>query len=75
MAKISTDGIFDEEDAREIIREMGKEGNVESFIAEAYNGKGKKITYDSKTKNIVVEGSGFMITASKYLFLLFLILF
>ena len=75
MAKISTDDLFEEEDAIEIIREMGKEGNVESFIAEAYNGKGKKITYDSKTKNIVVEGSGFMLTASKYLFLLFLILF
>ena len=75
MAKISSDYVFEEEDARDIIREMGKEGNVESFIAEAYNGKGKKITYDSKTKKIVVEGSGFMLTASKYLFLLFIILF
>ena len=75
MAKISTDGLFDEEDAREIIREMGKEGNVESFIVETYNGKGKRISYDSKTKKIVVEDSGFMLTASKYLFLLFIILF
>ena len=75
MANINTDALFDEEDARDIIEEMGKQGNVVSFVAEAYNGKGKKISYDSKTKKIVVEGSGFMLTASKYLFLLFLILF
>ena len=75
IANKNPNGPFDEEDAREIVEKMGKSGNIESFIAEAYNGKGKKITYDSKTKKIVVEGSGFMLTASKYLFLLFLILF
>ena len=75
MANLNPENLFDEDDARDIIDEMGKEGNVVSFVAEAYNGKGKRISYDSTTKKIVVEGSGFMLTASKYLFLLFLILF
>ena len=73
--EISPDELFNEYGAQNIIDEMGIEGNVESFVAEVSNGKGKKITYDSKTKKIVVEGSGFMLTASKYLFLLFIILF
>ena len=75
MAEKDSKYIIEEEDAKDIIREMGKEGNIVSFVAEAYNGKGKKISYDSTTKKIVVEGSGFMLMASKYLFLLFLILF
>ena len=74
LAEISPNELFSEYEAQNIIDEMGIEGNVESFVAEASNGKDKKITYDSKTKKIDVEGSGFIITASKYLFLL-LILF
>ena len=55
MAKISIDGLFDEEDAREIIREMGKEGNVESFIVETYTGKGKKLHLILKQKKLLLK--------------------
>ena len=75
MAKMNENDMMDEEGAKEIINEMGIYENVESFTVEAYNAKGQKVKYDSKTKKVIVEGSGFMLTASKYLFLLFLILF
>lgn len=75
MADIDLDQVFDENDIKNILYKKEIYDGYESFVAEAYNGKGKKITYDSKTKNITVEGSGFMLTASKYLFLLMLILF
>ena len=75
VAEVRKEQLFNEDEAQDIIDEMGIEGNVQSFIAEISNGKGKKITYDSKTKKISVEGSGFILTASKYLFLLFIILF
>ena len=75
VAEVRKEQLFNEDEAQDIIDEMGIEGNVQSFIAEISNGKGKKITYDSKTNKISVEGSGFILTASKYLFLLFIILF
>ena len=75
MASLNENEMMDEDEARQIIHEMGIYENIESFTAEAYNAKGQKVMYDSKTKKVIVEGSGFMLTASKYLFLLFLILF
>ena len=73
MASLNENEMMDEEEAKEIIHEMGIYENIESFTAEAYNAKGQKVKYDSKTKKVIVAGSGFMLTASKYLFLLFLI--
>ena len=68
-------GLFYETEAENIIHKMGLRGTIESFTSEAYNGKGQKIKYDSKTNKIVVDGSRYMLTDSKYLFLLFLFLF
>lgn len=66
---------FADEDVEDIINNSGDYDSYESFIAEAYNKKGQKIKYDSKTGKIIYDNSGFMFTASKYLFLLILILF
>ena len=77
ISKISNiQQLFDENSAEEIIHKMGIYGDkIESFTAEAYNSNGQKIKYDSRTNKIIIEGSGFKITASKYLFLIILILF
>ena len=54
--------------------------NYKSFTAEYFNERGQKIKYDSKKDeyeiiNIDNNNNGYMLTASKYLFLLLLILF
>lgn len=67
--------VFSDYDIENIIDSMEIEGEIESFTAEAYNSKGDKIKYDSKTDKTIVEGSGYMLTVSKYLFFLILILF
>ena len=46
--------IPDKKFVEEMVREMGKEENVESFTYEAYNAKGDKVKYDSKTDKISV---------------------
>ena len=67
--------IFVKYDFETIVETMGIDEEVKSFTAEAYNSKGQKIKYDSKTDEMIVENSGYMLTALKYLFLLILILF
>ena len=68
--------IFSGNTIQEIINSMGIENdNYANFTVEAYNSKGHKIKYDSKTNKVIIEGAGYNIAASKYLFLLILILF
>ena len=70
------DKIFSEGEIEDIIYSMGIYGDYcKNFTVEAYNTKGHKIRYDSKTDNFIVEGSGYMLNASKYIFLLILIVF
>ena len=47
----------------------------DSFTVEVHNSKGHKIKYDSRTKTYIIEGAGYMLSISKYLFILILILF
>ena len=76
MNKINNLSIFSENIVHKIINSMGIENdNYVSFTVETYNSKGQKIKYDSKTNKVIIEGAGYNITASKYLFLLILILF
>ena len=75
MAKLDKSQLFSENYAERVIGEMDIEEKIESFTGELYNSKGEKIKFDSKTEKIIIEGSGYMITVSKYLFLLILILF
>ena len=58
-----------------LFKQMRIDDELESFTAEIYNGEGKKFIYDSKSKKIIVEDSGYMLMISKYLLLLILILF
>ena len=75
LAKLDKSLLFGENYAKRVIDKMNIKENIESFTGEYYNLEGKKIKYDSKTDKIIVEGSGYMINISKYLFLLILILF
>ena len=75
FAKIDGSELFNEHDVEKIIHEIDKKDEIESFTGELYNSKGQKIKYDSKTQKIIIIDSGYMITISKYLFLLDLILF
>ena len=47
----------------------------DSFTVEVHNSKGHKIKYDSRTNKYIIEGAGYMLSISKYLFILILILF
>ena len=63
-------------DLDDIINSMGYyDDYCDSFTAEVHNSKGHKIKYDSKTRKFIIEGSGYMLSISKYLFILILILF
>ena len=75
VAKIDKSELFDEHFVEKLIHKMDKKERIESFTGEIYNSKGEKIKYDSKTDKIIIEDSGYMINASKYLFILTLILF
>ena len=68
--------IFKYEDLEAIIYSMGYHNDyIQNFTAEAHNSKGHKIKYDSETDNVTIEGAGYMLSISKYLFVLILILF
>ena len=71
LFKLSPDGQRNE--VERIIKEQKYE-SFESYTFEQYNTKGKKIKYDSKNDKIIIQDNGFMLTASKYLLLLILIL-
>lgn len=51
--------------------------SYKSFVVEYSNQKGQKIKYDSTTDEFIIDNNnnGYMLTATKYLFLLLLILF
>lgn len=68
--------IFNYIDLEDIIYSMGYQSDyIQNFTVEAHNSKGHKIKYDSLTNNITIEGAGYMLSISKYLFILILILF
>ena len=68
--------IFKYEDLEDIIYSMGYESDyIKNFTVEAHNSKGHKIKYDSETDNVTIEGAGYMLSISKYLIILILILF
>ena len=64
-----------------IVQSLGY-SSFQSYTVEFYDVKGKKVTYDSTTKKIIIDdpdanpaSPGYMLTISKYIFLFFLILF
>ena len=57
-----------------IINRIKKYDTFESYTSEIYNKKGLKIKYDSITGKTIYENAGYMLTESKYIFLLILIL-
>ena len=66
---------FSDKYVMNIINNIKGYDTYESYTAEVYNKKGKKIKYDSITGKIIYENSGYMFISSKYIFLLFLIIF
>ena len=77
MSKVggNSDRMFNEDDFIDIIDSMGYDGYTESYTVEVHNSKGHKIKYDSRTNKYIIEGAGYMLSISKYLFILILILF
>lgn len=65
---------FGDDNVEAIINNSDEYDSYQSFTVEVYNKKGQKIKYDSETGKFSYD-IGYMITASKYLFLLMLILF
>ena len=65
---------FADDDVENIINNSDEYDSYNSFTLEVYNKKGQKIKYDSENGKISYD-NGYMITASKYLFLLMLFLF
>ena len=67
---------FIEEDLDDIIRSMGyTNDNLTNYSVEVLNSKGQKIKYDSRTGEVIIKGAGYMLSISKYLFILIFILF
>ena len=67
---------FIEEDLDDIICSMGYiNDNLTNYSVEVHNSKGQKIKYDSRTGEVIIKGAGYMLSISKYLFILIFILF
>ena len=66
---------FSDKYVMSIIDKIKGYDTYDSYTAEVYNKKGKKIKYDSITGKIIYENSGYRFISSKYIFILILILF
>ena len=78
VADLDLDSLLDEEDndsINGILNSMEIYDGYIKYTSEAYNSKGQKVTFDSETKQIIVEGSANLLIASKFLLLLILFLF
>ena len=67
--------MFIEKNLDDIIRSMGyNNDNATNYNVEMHNSKGQKIKYDSRTGEVIIKCAGYMLSISKYLFILILIL-
>ena len=68
--------MFNSKDFYDIINSMGYYNDYfDSYTVEVHNSKGHKIKYDSRTGEVIIKDAGYMLSISKYLFILILILF
>ena len=68
--------MFNYQDLEYTVYSMGYESEkIKNYTVIAHNSKGHKIKYYSITDEVIIEGAGYMLSISKYLFILILILF